>query len=72
MKITQILRKFWEALIFLILVCMTLDIIFTALANQYSPVNELMQDGGNWNVSRKHAKLLEVHQFLGTYRRILF
>ncbi|RZB65994.1 FAD-linked sulfhydryl oxidase ERV1 isoform B [Glycine soja] len=42
-----------------------------ALANQYSPVNELMQGGANWTVNRMHVKLLVVHQFLGRYGRNL-
>lgn len=43
----------------------------TALANQYFTVNELMQGGENLSVSRKHVKLLVLHQFLGTYKELL-
>ncbi|KAL5159644.1 hypothetical protein HKD37_15G043932 [Glycine soja] len=67
----QILYRLDRMLNFLSGYVMCIMLLIEALANQYSPVNELMQGGANWTVNRMHVKLLVVHQFLGRYGRNL-
>ncbi|KAL1353271.1 hypothetical protein AAHE18_06G226700 [Arachis hypogaea] len=52
--------------------CHVHNVVNRSLGKPVFPCERVEQGGVNWTVSRKHVKLLEVHQFLDRYSAELF